>query len=60
MLEIVNIIFIAETSIPSSQELITKANADQYVYINTNYPSYSAKLSNQLVVKSKTLNSAKA
>jgi len=33
-------------------EQITKADADTYVNINTSFPSYAAKSSNQLVVKS--------
>jgi hypothetical protein len=47
-----NGIFIAKTTIPTSDEQITKADADTYVYINTSFASYSAKASNQLVVKS--------
>jgi hypothetical protein len=45
-------IFVAKTTIPTSNEQITKADADTYVYINTSFASYSAKSSNQLVVKS--------
>jgi hypothetical protein len=37
---------------PASNECITKAEADYLVYINTSKPSYDAKASNQLVVKS--------
>lgn len=44
-------VFTAKASIPASQKLMTKAEADAYVYINTNYPPYLAKISNQLVVK---------
>jgi hypothetical protein len=45
-------IFVAKTTIPSSNEQITKADADTYVYLNTSYSPYSAKSSNQLIVKS--------
>jgi hypothetical protein len=45
-------IFVAKTTIPTSNQQITKADADTYVYINTSFASYSAKASNQLVVKS--------
>ena len=44
--------FVAKTSIPASNEQITKAEADTYVYIDTSYAPYAAKSSNQLVVKS--------
>jgi hypothetical protein len=44
-------VFTAKASIPVSQKLINKTEADTYVYINTNYPPYLAKASNQLVVK---------
>ena len=44
-------VFTAKASIPASQKLINKTEADTYVYINTNYPPYLAKASNQLVVK---------
>jgi hypothetical protein len=37
---------------PASNECITKVEADYLVYINTSKPSYDAKASNQLVVKS--------
>jgi len=47
-----NNIFVAKTTIPSSNEQITKADADTYVNINTSFASYAAKSSNQLVVKS--------
>jgi hypothetical protein len=47
-----NGVFTAKTSIPASNEQITKANADTYVNINTSYGPYAAKSSNQLVVKS--------
>jgi len=42
----------AKTSIPSSNQQVTKAAADTYVEVNLNYPSYAAKASNQLIVKS--------
>ena len=45
-------VFVAKTSIPVSNEQITKADADTYVYIDTSYAPYAAKSSNQLVVKS--------
>jgi hypothetical protein len=45
-------VFTAKTTIPVSNEQITKADADTYVNINTSFPSYAAKSSNQLVVKS--------
>jgi hypothetical protein len=45
-------VFIAKTSIPASNEQITKADANTYVYLNTGYAPYSGKASNQLVVKS--------
>lgn len=45
-------VLVAKTSIPVSNEQITKTDADTYVYIDTSYASYSAKSSNQLVVKS--------
>jgi hypothetical protein len=45
-------VFTLKTSIPASNEQITKADANTYVYINTGYSPYSAKASNQLVVKS--------
>jgi hypothetical protein len=45
-------VFALKNTIPASNECITKAEADYYVYIDTAYASYSAKASNQLVVKS--------
>ena len=45
-------VFVAKDSIPVSNEQITKADADTYVYIDTAFASYAAKSSNQLVVKS--------
>lgn len=47
-----NSVFVAKTTIPSSNEQITKADANTYVYVDTTYSPYSAKSSNQLVVKS--------
>ena len=44
-------VFVLKNTIPVSLEQITKADADFYVFINTSYPSYAAKASNQLVVK---------
>jgi hypothetical protein len=44
-------VFILKQPIPTSNECITKADANDYVYINTLYASYAAKASNQLVVK---------
>lgn len=47
-----NGVFTQKTSIPATNEQITKADADTYVNINTAYGPYAAKSSNQLVVKS--------
>lgn len=44
--------FTAKTSIPVSNEQITKADANTYVNIDTSDESYAAKASNQLVTKS--------
>lgn len=44
-------VFALKNTIPVSLEQITKADADFYVSIDTIYPSYAAKTSNQLVVK---------
>lgn len=44
-------VFTAKTSIPASQECITKTDANTYVNINTSIGSYASKASNQLVVK---------
>jgi len=44
-------VFALKNTIPVSLEQITKADADFYVFIDTSYPSYAAKASNQLVVK---------
>ena len=45
-------VFTLKNSIPVSLEQITKADADFYVFLNTAYPPYANKTSNQLVVKS--------
>jgi hypothetical protein len=47
-----NGVFTAKTSIPATNEQITKTDANTYVNINTSYGPYAAKSSNQLVVKS--------
>jgi hypothetical protein len=52
-----NGVFTLKNSIPASQECITKSDADYYVYINTSYPSYAAKSSNQLVAKQDLISS---
>lgn len=44
-------VFTAKTSIPASQECITKTDANTYVNINTSNPGYASKAANQLVVK---------
>jgi hypothetical protein len=49
---VTNGVFVLKSAIPVSQEQITKADANTYVYINTSYGPYAAKASNQLVVKS--------
>ena len=45
-------VFLSKTTQSTSNEQITKADADTYVYIDTTYSPYSSKSSNQLVVKS--------
>jgi photosystem II stability/assembly factor-like uncharacterized protein len=40
-----------KNTIPFSYKQVTKAEADSYVYLYPNYPSFAAKASNQLVVK---------
>lgn len=45
-------VFTAKTTIPTTQECITKTDAYNYVNINTAYGPYAAKASNQLVTKS--------
>lgn len=44
-------VFIQKATIPTSNECITKTDANDYVYINTSYSSYASKASNQLVLK---------
>jgi hypothetical protein len=44
-------VFALKSTIPATNECITKADANAYVYINTSKPSYDAKASNQLVSK---------
>lgn len=44
--------FVALTTIPTSNEQITKTDASTYANIDTTYGPYAAKASNQLVVKS--------
>jgi hypothetical protein len=44
-------VFTAKTTIPVSNECITKTDANTYVNINTSNPGYVAKAANQLVVK---------
>lgn len=44
--------FVAKTSIPATNEQITKADADAKVYLDTSYSPFANKASNQLVVKS--------
>lgn len=45
-------VFTQKTSIPATNECITKTDANTYVNINTSNSGYSSKSSNQLVVKS--------
>lgn len=44
-------VFTAKTTIPVSEECITKADANTYVNINTSNAGYASKASNQLVYK---------
>lgn len=44
--------FVALTTIPTSDEQITKSDASTYANVDTAYGPYAAKASNQLVVKS--------
>lgn len=44
-------VFTAKTTIPSSTKQVTKAEANTYVNINTSLPTYAAKASNQSVSK---------
>jgi len=50
-------VFTAKTTIPATNKEITKTEADTYVYIDTTYPSYAAKASNQLVVSNDLVSS---
>ena len=45
-------VFVPKTSIPASNEQITKADADAKVYLNTSYAPFANKAENQLVVRS--------
>jgi hypothetical protein len=45
----------AKQTIPTSDEQVTKADADAYVYIDTTYVPYADKTANQLVVKNNLL-----
>ena len=51
-------VFIQKQPIPTNNECITKADANDYVYINTSLASYAAKASNQLVVRQDLQNAA--
>jgi hypothetical protein len=42
---------VGKTAFSPSQKCITKSEADTYLYIDTSYPSYASKASNQLVLK---------
>lgn len=44
-------VFLSKQTQSTSLEQITKADADTYAWINTLYPAYASKASNQLVVK---------
>ena len=48
-------LLVAKTTIPTSNEQITKADADAYVFLDTTYVPFSGKTSNQLVVKNNLL-----
>jgi hypothetical protein len=48
-------VLVAKTTIPTSNEQVTKADADTYVYIDTTFAPYAGKTSNQLVVKNNLL-----
>jgi hypothetical protein len=50
-----NGIFTAKTTIPISNEQITKADANAYVFVNTENADFASKANNQLVVKSNLL-----
>lgn len=49
----------AKTTIPSSNQQVTKAAANTYVEVVANYPSYAAKSNNQLIVKSNLVDNVK-
>jgi hypothetical protein len=49
----------AKTTIPSSNQQVTKSAADTYVEVVTSYPSYAVKASNQLIVKSNLVENVK-
>ena len=51
-------VFTAKTTIPVSNECITKTQANTYVNINTSNPGYVAKAANQLVVKNDLISGA--
>lgn len=44
-------IFTAKSTIPNDGLLLTKARANQYIYLDTSAAGYAAKASNQIVVK---------
>lgn len=46
-----NNIFLQKNIIPASNKCITKTDANNYVYLDTNNSGYAAKASNQLVTK---------
>jgi len=46
-----NGVFLAKQTVPTSNEQVTKSDADSYVWLNTLYPAFSGKANNQLVVK---------
>jgi hypothetical protein len=48
-------ILVAKTTIPVSNEQVTKAEADTYIYLDTTFAPYASKTSNQLVVKNNLL-----
>jgi hypothetical protein len=45
-------IFTAKSTIPNDGQLLTKARANQYIYIDTNVAGYASRASNQVVIKS--------
>jgi hypothetical protein len=44
-------IFTAKSAIPNDGQLLTKARANQYLYIDTSVAGYASRTSNQLIVK---------